>query len=55
MTPSARDAQILYHQAGGNITSDSSFGIDPIADSEEKKALRLRAFHERYPAIIQLI
>ena len=48
LIPSARDAQILYHQAGGHITSDSSFGIDPLAESEGKKALRLYAFHERY-------
>lgn len=36
--PDSRDAVFQYRQGGGSITEPSTFGIDPIADSSEKKA-----------------
>ena len=32
--PSVEDAVQMYTDAGGNITSDLSFGIDPLASSD---------------------
>ena len=48
LVPSAMDAEALYRQAGGNITSTSVFGHDLLTTSESKKAVRTEAFNERY-------
>ena len=34
MMPSIEDAMQMYTNAGGTITRDSSFGIDPLASSD---------------------
>ena len=34
MIPSMEDAVQMYTDAGGHITHDSSFGIDPLASSD---------------------
>ena len=34
MIPSVEDAVQMYTDAGGNITRDSSFGIDPFVSSD---------------------
>ena len=34
MVPSVEDAIQIYMNAGGTITRDSSFGIDPLASSD---------------------
>ena len=34
MIPSVEDAIQMYTDAGGTITRDSSFGIDPLASSD---------------------
>ena len=50
LVPSSNDALLLYRQDGGSITEVSTFGRDPIMDSDEKKAIRLHVFNERFPS-----
>ena len=44
LVPSAMDAEALYLQAGGNITSTSVFGHDALTTSESKKSSSNRSF-----------
>ena len=59
MIPSIEDAIQMYTNAGGTITRDSSFGIDPLASSDalinqrETEFIRDNpTFHEIYSNII---
>jgi len=48
--PAPADAVQLFQNAGGNLTSHSSFGEDPLLDDADKQDIRKTAFSEKYPS-----
>lgn len=54
MIPSVEDAIQMYTDAGGTITRDSSFGIDPLASSDALINLRETEFIRDNPTFDEI-
>lgn len=54
MIPSVEDAVQMYTDAGGHITHDSSFGIDPLASSDALINQRETEFIRDYPTFEEI-
>ena len=54
MIPSVEDAIQMYTDAGGTLTRDSSFGIDPLASSDALINLRETEFIRDNPTFDEI-
>lgn len=52
--PSTTQAIQLHETAGGQLSNEYTYGVDPIAGYPELQALRQRDFHARYPSMEEI-
>jgi hypothetical protein len=46
--PSVDDPVTMYEASGGQLSRDSLFGVDPLAQHPQEQRYRIRDFHIRY-------
>ncbi|MDA8002190.1 MAG: hypothetical protein MPL62_13000 [Alphaproteobacteria bacterium] len=48
LLPLPSDAVASYESSGGHITAPKAYGMDPLSDDQQKKAMREEAFERKF-------